>query len=186
MSELRIRLATAADAQELLDLYEAAQRWLIGQGTNQWANNTRKKMRPRFMRSIEQGECYVAEDEGGLVGMVTVDEYADPEFWRPEDQPAAALYVHRMVVDRSRAGMGIGAALLDWSSNVAASKGRRWLRLDAWRANAALHRYYQSQGFALVRVVELAHRGSGALFQRRVDCTTPEVSPVSPVSPDVL
>ncbi|MEV6694187.1 GNAT family N-acetyltransferase [Micromonospora sp. NPDC051196] len=169
MSELRIRAATPDDAQRLLDLYESAQRWLIGQGTDQWANNTREKMHPRFMRSIKQGECYVAEDDAGLVGMVTVDEYADPEFWRPEDEPADALYVHRMVVDRARAGGGIGAALLDWTAKVAASKGRCWLRLDAWRTNIPLHSYYERQGFTPVRIVELAHRGSGALFQRRVN-----------------
>ncbi|MEV6811820.1 GNAT family N-acetyltransferase [Micromonospora sp. NPDC051296] len=169
MSELRIRAATAGDVQQLLDLYEDAQQWLIGQGTDQWANNTREKMHPRFMRSIEQGECYIAENDAGLVGMVTVDEYADPEFWRPEDQPGAALYVHRMVVDRASAGRGIGGALLNWAAKVAASKGRRWLRLDAWRTNPALHGYYERQGFTPVRVAELAHRGSGALFQRSVN-----------------
>jgi GNAT superfamily N-acetyltransferase len=169
MTELRIRAATTADVQRLLDLYESTQRWLIEQGTDQWANNTREKMHPRLMRSIEQGECYVAEDDTGLVGMVTVDEYADPEFWQPEDQPTDALYVHRMVVDRAKAGRKTGAALLDWAAKVAASKGRRWLRLDAWRTNTALHGYYRSQGFTPVRVVELPHRGSGALFQRCVD-----------------
>jgi GNAT superfamily N-acetyltransferase len=180
MTDLRIRRATVDDVKGLLDLYEAARRWLIGRGIDQWANNTREKMHPRFMQSIAQGECYVAEDDGGLVGMVTVDEYADPEFWRAEDQPADALYVHRMVVDRSRAGKEIGAALLEWSAKLAASKGRRWLRLDAWRTNAALHRYYQRQGFAPVRIVELAHRGSGALFQRHVGSIPPAVPPVSP------
>lgn len=168
MNDLLIRRATVKDLHGLLDLYEAAQRWLKEQGSDQWSNNSRDKMRPRFMRSIHQGECYVAEDDGTLVGMVTVDDFADPEFWRPEDRPAAALYVHRMVVDRNRSGQNIGGALLDWAAKVAASKGRRWLRLDAWRTNDALHRYYERQGFIPVRVVELAHRGSGALFQRPV------------------
>ncbi|MEU5725052.1 GNAT family N-acetyltransferase [Micromonospora sp. NPDC047738] len=64
------------------------------------------------------------------------------------------------------AGRNIGGALLDWAARVAASRGCRWLRLDAWRTNEALHRYYERQGFSPIRVVELAHRGSGALFQR--------------------
>lgn len=168
MNELRVRHATASDVHGLLDLYSATQRWLVDQGSDQWANNSRDTMRPRFMHSIEQGACYVAEDDGMLVGTVTVDDYADPEFWQPEDQPETALYVHRMIVDRASAGRNIGGALLDWAAEVAASKGCRWLRLDAWRANKDLHHYYERQGFVPVRVVELAHRGSGALFQRLV------------------
>jgi hypothetical protein len=32
-----------------------------------------------------------------LVGTITVDEFADPEFWRPDDNPASALNLHRMM-----------------------------------------------------------------------------------------
>jgi GNAT superfamily N-acetyltransferase len=73
-----------------------------------------------------------------------------------------------MVVDRLAAGQGVGGQLLDWAERLAASRGCTWLRLDAWRTNAPLHAYYQRQGFDPVRVVDLSHRGSGALFQRRV------------------
>lgn len=169
MTRVRIRRAVARDVPELLDLYDAARRWISDRGGDQWASNTREKMRPRFTDSVERGECYVAEDcDGRLVGTVTVDEYADPEFWKTGDAPDSALYVHRMIVDRSLAGQDIGGALLDWAAGIAAAKGRKWLRLDAWRTNRPLHAYYERQGFTPVRVVELPHRGSGALFQRAV------------------
>ncbi|MEU7909175.1 GNAT family N-acetyltransferase [Actinoplanes sp. NPDC049118] len=100
--------------------------------------------------------------------MITVDDYADPEFWTAQDDPDSALYVHRMVVDRVAGGNGVGGRLLDWAERLASSLGRTWLRLDAWRTNAPLHAYYQRQGFVPVRTVNLSHRGSGALFQRRV------------------
>jgi hypothetical protein len=56
--------------------------------------------------------------------------------------------------------------MLDWAAARARETGKSWLRLDAWKTNLALHRYYRSQGFALLRVVDLPHRQSGALFQR--------------------
>jgi hypothetical protein len=56
--------------------------------------------------------------------------------------------------------------LLDWASRRAASLGKRWVRLDAWRSNAELQDYYSRRGFKRVRVVELPHRQSGALFER--------------------
>ena len=149
-------------------MYQAAQRWLAENGSDQWAKNTEAKTRTNLRCSIERGECWLAQVEGAVVGMITVDEYADPEFWTEQDRPDDALYVHRMVVDRSAAGQGIGGKLLDWAESLADARGRRWLRLDAWRTNEPLHAYYQGQGFVPVRAVNLCHRGSGALFQRLV------------------
>jgi GNAT superfamily N-acetyltransferase len=84
----------------------------------------------------------------------------------PGDFPDDALYIHRMIVRRELAGADVGTAVIDWASERAASAGKRWLRLDAWRTNPRLQRYYANQGFQLVRTVELPHRHSGALFQR--------------------
>ncbi|MFR9796084.1 GNAT family N-acetyltransferase [Streptomyces sp. MS06] len=71
-----------------------------------------------------------------------------------------------MAVKREFAGAGVGGTLLDWASERAATQGKQWLRLDAWKDNQGLHRFYKNAGFTLVRVVDLPHRRSGALFQR--------------------
>jgi GNAT superfamily N-acetyltransferase len=97
---------------------------------------------------------------------VQVDSSADPEFWEEGDGPDAALYVHRMAVSRKAAGANVGAVLLDWATERAFEAGKTWLRLDAWKDNPGLHRYYEKVGFQLVRIVDLPHRRSGALYQR--------------------
>lgn len=168
MSRIAIRPATSEDVSLLVSLYQAAQRWLAQSGSDQWATNTEEKTRANIECSVERGDCWLAEIDNTVVGMITVDEYADPEFWKEGDRPDDALYVHRMVVDRRAAGRGVGAELLGWADNIAASRGRKWLRLDAWRTNVPLHTYYRRQGFTPIRIVELSHRGSGALFQREV------------------
>jgi ribosomal protein S18 acetylase RimI-like enzyme len=172
MDRINIRRAVEADVDDLVSLYQAAQRWLADKGSDQWATNAEAKVRTKVACSIRRGECYVAELDGVPIGMITIDEYADPEFWIPEDRPSEALYLHRMVVDRAQSGRNVGRLLLDWADNVATSQGRQWLRLDAWRTNTALQDYYKRQGFSAVRTVELAHRGSGALFERRVGRTS--------------
>ncbi|MFC3384713.1 GNAT family N-acetyltransferase [Couchioplanes azureus] len=157
-----------SDLEALVALYEEARSWLAKKGSNQWAANTPDRIRTKLLPSIERGECYVAEIEGRQVGMMTVDEFADPEFWAADDDPSDALYVHRMVVARSASGNNVGGKLLDEADKLAATRGKRLLRLDAWRTNEPLHAYYARQGFDAVRVVNLRHRGSGALFQRPV------------------
>jgi GNAT superfamily N-acetyltransferase len=88
--------------------------------------------------------------------------------WQP-NQPRVPTRASTVdAIDRGVcfAGTDIGGRLLDWAGDLAASAGRRWLRLDAWKGNTALHRYYERHGFTHVRTVDLWHRGSGSLFQR--------------------
>jgi GNAT superfamily N-acetyltransferase len=174
MSDIEIRRAEYNDLGEVMALYRRTQQWLAAKGSDQWQPKDGRndvlleRVRTNLSCSIERGECYVALRGDRVVGTITVDEFADPEFWRPTDDPGSALYLHRMIVDRSTAGAGVSDALLRLADDLAAKYGRPWLRLDAWRTNTPLHRYYQRQGFAHVRTVDLPHRGSGALFQRPV------------------
>lgn len=172
---LTIRKAEPADLDTVEDLRAEATAWLASKGLDQWQRtNARFPTRARAADAIARGACYLAYDaDGELVGTITVDEDADPEFWTPAERAESALYVHRMIVRRAAAGAGLGALLLDWAGHEAARAGHKWLRLDAWKTNKPLHRYYVRQGFEHLRTVELPHRGSGALFQRRTAVADP-------------
>jgi GNAT superfamily N-acetyltransferase len=167
---LTIRQAEPADLDTLEELREEAVAWLASKGLDQWQPGQPKvPTRVTAEHAIARGVCYIAYDQhGDIVGTITVDDHADPEFWTPAEQAEPALYVHRMIVPRAAAGGCLGARLLQWADEKARSSGRRWLRLDAWKSNPRLHQYYSDQGFQHLRTVELAHRGSGSLFQRPV------------------
>jgi len=159
--------ASATDEDVVRKLQDEAIDWLRGLGTDQWQD-----LRPgrhgtgRSLReAIARGEVFLARDAGHVVGTLTLDTFADPEFWGPRDDPNDALYIHRMVVARAAGGRDVGGRMIDWALARAAADGKRWLRLDAWRSNTGLHAYYLRHGFTHVRTVDLPHRGSGALFQ---------------------
>jgi GNAT superfamily N-acetyltransferase len=160
----RLRPAHPADQPTVEQLWTEASRWLAEAGQDQWQYPPRTG---RIAASIAAGNCFVVDHDDDPAATITVDLYADPEFWLPGDDPAEGLYVHRLIVARSHAGAGLGSALLDWASGQAQAAGLTWLRADCWRTNTALRAWYEGQGFALVRDVNLPHRGSGALFQRR-------------------
>jgi ribosomal protein S18 acetylase RimI-like enzyme len=170
---IRLELATSEDIDAVAKLHAEAASWLASKGSDQWqATAVGRKTPDRVRRSIAKHvaaqECWVALDGDEVVGTITIDSYADPEFWTEDDEPHDALYVHRMIVKRERAGEGIGDALLGLANVLAAKAGRRWVRLDAWSTNEDLHAYYRRAGFQHVRTLRYAHRGSGALFQRAV------------------
>ncbi|MEU2059150.1 GNAT family N-acetyltransferase [Streptomyces sp. NPDC013455] len=167
-----IRAARPGELERVEALWLEASRWLAGRGLDQWQYPPR---RWRMAEAIEAGDCYLAFQDGRAVATITVHERADPEWWR-DDDPACALYVHDLAVSRAAAGQGLGARLLDWAGALAARRGRRLLRLEAWKTNHQLHRYYLDQGFELLRIVDLPHRNSGALFQR------PAAAPAGPAA----
>ncbi|MEU2825736.1 GNAT family N-acetyltransferase [Streptomyces bacillaris] len=144
-------------------LLREASAWLASRSIDQWQYPPH---RDRITEALEQGVCFLAFQGDKPIATIQVDDFADPEFWKPQDRPDAALYVHRMAVTRTNSGAGVGTSLLDWASERAAARGKQWLRLDAWKDNQGLHRFYKDAGFTLLRIVDLPHRRSGALFQR--------------------
>ncbi|MFC8273818.1 GNAT family N-acetyltransferase [Streptomyces sp. NPDC057271] len=165
-NNLSIRPAVIADLRTVIALWEHAATWLDERGIDQWQYPPRED---RIKANIEAGECWVVEADGAPVATITLDEHADPDFWTAAEAAEPALYVHRMVVRRDVAGVNLGSSMLDWAGQQALRKGKQLLRLDAWRTNDGLQRYYADRGFAHVRTVEAADRSSGALFQRAAD-----------------
>ncbi|WIY02355.1 GNAT family N-acetyltransferase [Amycolatopsis mongoliensis] len=100
------------------------------------------------------------------VATMTLRDAPGEGLWRPADDPASALYLSHLAVDRALAGRGIGTWLLDQAAAEAARRGKRSVRLDAWTTNTRLHDYYRNHGFRLVRIA--GDRTSGALFERPV------------------
>ncbi|MFI6812101.1 GNAT family N-acetyltransferase [Nonomuraea sp. NPDC050328] len=167
---LTLRRAEPGDLSGVLTLLADTAEWLHSQGVRQW---------PRGGFGPERIEPLIGErvlhvldaDLGGLtagpIACIALDGHADPEFWTPADRPADARYVHKLAVSRAWSGMGLGDALLDWAGATVGDAGLGWLRLDCAKDNAGLQRYYRRRGFTHLRTVDLPHRASGALFQRR-------------------
>jgi hypothetical protein len=80
------------------------------------------------------------------------------------------VYVARLIVSRSHARQKIGEELVDWAG-VCARRGwgAKWIRIDVWTANVALHNYYKERGFEFYTIREFENGElypSAALFQK--------------------
>ena len=161
--ELRVRAATSADLTAVTSLLEQASAWLRKRGSDQWQYPPRHD---RIAQNVAAGECYLVEDDGVPIATITLDNFADPDFWTAAEAAEPSLYVHRMAVRRDASGVELGSAMLDWASQQAKNRGLKWLRLDAWRDNSDLIAFYSTRGFQHLRTVDAQARRSGALFQR--------------------
>lgn len=163
MKDLIVRAGRPDELGVVESLLREASAWLASRGIDQWQYPPH---RDRIAEALERGVCFLAFEDSKPIATIQVDDFADPDFWTPEDLPDTALYVHRMAIARAHSGSGVGSQLLAWASERAATQGKRWLRLDAWKDNQGLHRFYRNAGFNLLRIVDLPQRRSGALFQR--------------------
>jgi GNAT superfamily N-acetyltransferase len=161
---LTIRRAQPADFDTVMALLAGSTRWLRERGSDQWSTGRGfgRKVRP----AIAAGNVWLLHDDDTPVGTITLDTAGDTDFWTPAELDEPSLYLSKLAVARDRAGSELGVLLLDWAADRAWRQGRTWLRLDAWKTNRRLHRYYLDRGWTYLRTSTLVHRHSGALFQR--------------------
>ncbi len=91
----------------------------------------------------------VAEDEGGIVGFVSVRKSASPPY--PMFRPREFAVIDDLVVGESRRGTGIGTALIDAAAGWAARRGLGRIQATVWSANRSAREFYARRGFRPVR-----------------------------------
>lgn len=171
MGELRLTLrrAEARDYAATMGLIEAARRWLRTKNTDQWAQPwpSEEDRSHRIRAALQAGKTWVAWDGHTAVATITADA-EDSGVWPKEMLAEPAVYVSRLVVSRRYAGLGLGAGLLDWTALRARRLyDARWMRVDVWTTNGALHDYYELQGFKPCGLCEtIPNYPSAALFQK--------------------
>jgi GNAT superfamily N-acetyltransferase len=167
---LTLRIAGTGDLADVMVLLNAAAAWLAERDIHQWPAGGFPD--DRIVPHLAAGTVYLVKTSTGEpVATVTLDTNADPDFWTAADDPANALYVHKLATSRTSSVRGVGSRLLSWACAQAHDAGRRWLRLDCAKKNTALQAYYSAHGFQHVRTVDLPHRASGALFQKQATTT---------------
>lgn len=172
LAMLHVRPATISDQKMILYLIDEAADWLRTKGTDQWAapwpNETERD--ERVSRGLQGHRTWMVEDDGIPIATISCRPDANPDLWTESEQTDPAVYVSRLVVSRSHAGQGIGTELIDWAGSWARQiYGARWIRIDVWTTNIALHSYYEEQGFNFVRFCDDVEYPSAALFQKPTD-----------------
>lgn len=141
MTAFRVRPAAPGDASALVALAEAVgaepEGWLISE--RHWRSVGEERRYLRAARRHPDAAVYVAEDDRGLVGRLSLSR--DPH---PACRHVADLGL--MVAARARRE-GVGRALLDEAVRWCRSAGVRKLELHVFPHNEPAIRLYESFGF---------------------------------------
>ncbi|MCA1195333.1 GNAT family N-acetyltransferase [Saccharopolyspora sp. 6V] len=161
-----LRRAELSDLGEICQLREESARWLARAGFDQWNNTgiSLGQFSQRVTESIDGGETWVIEQDAHVVSTAAIDSKSDPGLWSKEELRESVI-IHRMMTSREYSGRGYGSLLIKLARHIGFRRGKNYVRLDAWSSNESLHRYYEEQGFRLVRVSTNHGTPSGALFE---------------------
>lgn len=163
----RIRPASRADVPDLMALRTEAEGWLPSVGTDQWSDpETGGRAIAKWRESIDDGRAWVILNAVGTTVATVSRGPADRDFWHEDDLPETGFYMYKLITSRAVRGQGLGSLVIDWACRVASIEGRDWVRIDCWRTNTGLQRYYEDLGFQHVRTEAPVHRKSGWLAQR--------------------
>jgi GNAT superfamily N-acetyltransferase len=169
---LILRSASERDLGVIVCLIEDAAGWLrrtknTDQWTRPWPNRTDRDS--RILKDLSRGLTWIGWDGATPAATITTDPDRNPrwpEIWRNDP----AVYVHRLVVGRPYAGVGLGAELLDWADRTGRrDHGAIWIRVNLWTTNQPLHGYYLRQGFEFCGLCADDGYPSAAMFQRPAD-----------------
>src|SRR5262249_26827404 len=148
------------DMSAIIGLIDSAARWLQEvKHTDQWARPwpNEEDRNARIVRGIVGGSTWMVEKNGCLAGTITYRDKGNMCLWTEGERSENAVYVSRLIVSRTLAGLGIGAALIDWSGMRGRDKWEAdWIRVDVWTTNLALHDYYKGQRFEHLRTAEFS------------------------------
>lgn len=142
-----IRPAAGADGPEVARLIGSRCDWMEEKGLPSW----RTAMDDLVSQCNNPcGDVWVLELDGtGIVGRTTVQEQGPPWGWTDQERADAALYLTTTVTDPEFRALKPGMLIACWAVAQASARGADWVRRDC--AFPELARYYQSQGYTLIR-----------------------------------
>ncbi|EIT85691.1 histone acetyltransferase [Fictibacillus macauensis ZFHKF-1] len=147
MPHIKAFQAVSQDTPEIMELLVKTAQWLQQKGSTQWGELLEGKDVHGMAQSVERGDVFVFRtEEGKLAGVVMLVQQPskwDLDLWMKDDPKA--IYLHRLAIDRSEAGLG--RDILKWATDGIVFHGKSVIRLDCIANNETLNAFYRSEGF---------------------------------------
>lgn len=155
---LKIRLATLEDLDQLEAIVNDAIVSMNEQGLPQWQNGYGPN-RDRLTEDITCQQLYVGMLENTLVGMAALVFGTDPVYTRVDGQfhpnsPLAYLSIHRFAIDRTLHQKGLGTAWLRTICHFATAQGYTDLRIDTHPLNIGMQKVILANDFSYCGTIE--------------------------------
>ncbi|MGV3464194.1 MAG: GNAT family N-acetyltransferase [Heyndrickxia sp.] len=116
-----------------------------------------------FETDVHNGSLFVLEEEGAVIGSITVDQNQPAEYqpipWRKED---SAFVFHRLVVNPHSRGKGEATKLIKFAEQYAVDHEVPYMRIDTYSLNKKAQNLFEKNGYR--KVGEMSFHGKTRPF----------------------
>lgn len=150
-SDIICDLATAADIEPLLKLYQDVQDYVAGSDNDPLWQIGVHPSRKDLEDAISEGGLLVLRDGEALAGAVIVNDeraqgYEDNP-WKVQAPPDEVQIIHLFCIHPNYQGRGLARKLLESTYDVARARGAKAIRLDTLVENKRAQRTYEALGY---------------------------------------
>jgi len=159
-----IRKTTTADLPNVMPIYEEARASIRTLGIDQWQEGY--PAQSDIELDIANGEAWCVELDGEIVGSFALILRGEPLYdiiengaWLTDSDSAEAKYgaIHRIAIRCAKRGSGISTAIVNFSLERAAAKGKESVRVDTHYGNVVMRRMVEKHGFKECGTIHLAN-----------------------------
>jgi GNAT superfamily N-acetyltransferase len=162
MDEREVSIATSKEEKEIITLLKDVANWLKEKEIDQWGFLAEGGEDEEIRQAIHNKETFVVKRNEHIVATLTLykkQSLWDQHIWGIRND--RAIYLHRLAVDSSLIGSGLGIEVLKWAENKLKKDGIDTLRLDCVENNLKLNNFYSDNGF-----VKISTNDNHSLYQK--------------------
>ncbi len=151
------RLAVKEDLNRMTAMVNQAKAAFQARGIDQWQKG--EPNREGLATGAAKGQIRVLEEDGRVIGMITLLEGRDPSYAKIDgawlnDRPYVGF--HRVCVEEALRGRGLAARLFSLSEDYVRSLGYENIRIDTHPDNLPMQRALAKSGYRLCGSIHLA------------------------------
>ncbi len=148
---MELRLAAVSDLEDIMGIVSDAREFLKANGVDQWQDGYPEES--VFEEDIRNSNCFVAEDNGKAVGVISVLIGEDVCYniiedgnWLTYDTVYGSF--HRFAVRDEYRGKGVAKQLLSLAEDVVCRQKIKSIRGDTHSSNKSMRGLMEKRGYA--------------------------------------
>lgn len=166
---MEFKKATLKDVESIMNIINKAQRYFKEQGIDQWQDNYPNNQ--DIENDINNKHSYILIDDDKVVGTTALSFNGESSYdkiyngqWLCEDSDYGVI--HRMAVDDSYKGLGLGLNIINKTEKICIKKGIKSIKVDTHEDNKSMQRLLEKSGYKYCGMIYLEDDSVRIAFEK--------------------
>lgn len=172
MKTFNIRKSEYDDVKEIWEIFQEAISYFHDVGINQWQYGYPNE--DVIIDNIKEGNSYVVEEDGRIVGTCYIAQIIDPNYAYIEEgewlNDEAYYVIHRIAIRNAYKGKQVADLFMKKALALASASNINNIRVDTHPENVSMQKWIARNGFEKVGVVYVGQHEKRYAYQRVLSC----------------